>query len=90
MPFGPSGDGFMPILPRSGIRGDTYIGVNAACKDPEVIEAALKWIEHQGNNESNKIAVKTYVDWGKNQYVDPRMVDENPELKGADGRIPSQ
>ena len=78
LPFGPSGDGFVPILPRPVIRGFTYFGVNAACQDPERIKAALSWIEHRTSMESNKVLVETYVDWDWQQFIDPRMVDEFP------------
>lgn len=90
LPLGPSGDGFVPIVPMPLARGYTYLGVNAACQDPKRIEAALEWIKYRASKECNNTWVKTYVDWDWQEYVDPRMVAENEELAGDERRVPQQ
>ncbi len=57
-------------------------GINSQLTDPDKIKAAWEYIKWQASDEAEGIRVKTLVDAGQGQYVDPELLRKHgyPEL----------
>ena len=86
LPLGPSGDGFVPLLPP----GRIYLGINSTCPSQARRDAAWKWIEFGLRPDIVRLSAAAYVDWGWGDYIDPRDAAGDPELASFASEIPAQ
>lgn len=83
MPLGPSGDGFVPLVGQ-------FMGINALSQIEERRRAAFEWIRIHTRPEYFNVRAKAFIQWGWADYIDPRDVDGDPELRGYADTIPAQ
>ena len=62
--------------PPAALIAGHYMAINATQKDPRVRDAAWQYIRFMTGPEAQRIRVETYVEYGLEQFVRPRVLEK--------------